>query len=382
MKKICFITAVPGTAHSFLRKHMEALCEEYKVHYVCNEPDESKILVSHDGYKCVDIHRSISLVNDFKAVWDLYKYFKSEKFDVVHSVTPKAGLVTALAGWLARVPSRVHIFTGQVWATKTGAMRFLLKSLDKLIAILNTNLLVDGEGQRQFLIQQGVLKESNSCVLANGSITGVELDKFITSDEVRARERNKFGFSETDVVYAFLGRLNHDKGIGELYAAFDNLASEYDNAKLIFYGTDEEGYDPKADTYHNIKRGANYFFPGRTSQPFEALQVADVFVIPTWREGFGMSIIEAQGLGLPVITSDVYGVVDASVEGETGLRCRVGDVNSLYENMVAYHNNPNMRKEHGLAGRKRVKELFDNKVVTQAWVEYYNVLVKCYEKLD
>ena len=376
MKKICFITAVPGTAHSFLRKHMEALREDYKVYYVSNEPDESKILVPRDGYKCVDIHRSISLVNDLKAVWALYKYFKAEKFDVVHSVTPKAGLVTALAGWLARVPRRVHIFTGQVWATKAGAMRFLLKSLDKLIALLNTNLLVDGEGQRQFLIQQGVLKDSNSCVLANGSITGVELDKFVVSDDVRLRERSKFGFKADDVVYVFLGRLNHDKGIGELFVAFDKLVSEYDNAKLVLYGTDEEDYDQKVEKFPNIKRGVNYFFPGRTSQPYEALQVADVFVIPTWREGFGMSIIEAQGLGLPVITSDAYGVVDASVEGVTGLRCKVGDVESLYERMVEYQNNPTIRSEHGAAGRKRVEELYDNKVVTKAWVEYYSRITK------
>lgn len=374
MIKICFITAVPGTAHSFLRKHMEALRAEYKVCYVSNEPDESKILVQYDGYKCVDIHRNISIWSDLKAVFALYNYFKAEKFDVVHSVTPKAGLLTALAGWLARVPCRIHIYTGQVWATKTGPMRSLLKFLDKVIAKLNTNLLVDGEGQRQFLIEQGVLKELNSCVLANGSITGVELDKFVISDEVRTRERSKFGFKESDVVYIFLGRLNHDKGIGELYAAFNKLVSEYDNAKLVFYGSDEEGYDQKVEEYPNIKRGVNYFFPGRTSQPYEALQVADVFVIPTWREGFGMSIIEAQGLGLPVITSDAYGVVDASVEGETGLRCKVDDVESLYKSMVLYHNNPKLRDEHGSAGRKRVEELYDNTVVTQAWVEYYRAL--------
>lgn len=374
MKKICFITAIPGTAHAFLRRHMEAMREDYKVYYVCNEPDESKVLVPRDGYKCVDIHRNISIVNDLKSVWTLYKYFKSEKFDVVHSVTPKAGLLTALAGWLARVPRRIHIYTGQVWATKTGPMRSLLKFLDTVIAKLNTHLLVDGDGQRQFLIEQGVLKESNSCVLANGSITGVELDKFVVSYETRTRERDRFGFKESDVVYIFLGRLNHDKGIGELFSAFDKLVSEYDNAKLVFYGTDEEGYDQKVEEYPNIKRGVNYFFPGRTSQPYEALQVADVFVIPTWREGFGMSIIEAQGLGLPVITSDAYGVVDASVEGETGLRCKVGDVESLYKSMVLYHNNPKLRAEHGSAGRKRVEELYDNRVVTQAWVEYYRAL--------
>ena len=374
MIKICFITAVPGTAHSFLRKHMEALRAEYKVCYVSNEPDESKILVQYDGYKCVDIHRNISIWSDLKAVFTLYKYFKAEKFDIVHSVTPKAGLLTAIAGWLARVPRRIHIYTGQVWATKTGPMRAMLKFMDKLIAKLNTNLLVDGEGQRRFLIEQGVLKESNSCVLANGSITGVELDKFVVSDEVRISERAKFGFKESDVVYIFLGRLNHDKGIGELLVAFDKLVAEYDNAKLVLYGNDEGDYDHTVESYPNIKRNVNYFFSGRTSQPFEALQVADVFVIPTWREGFGMSIIEAQGLGLPVITSDAYGVVDASVEGKTGLRCKVGDVESLYQSMVLYHNNPKLRAEHGSAGRKRVEELYDNKVVTQAWVEYYRVL--------
>lgn len=374
MKKICFITAVQGSAYSFLRDHMAALRKEYEVYYVCNEPDINKIMVPFDGYHCVDIHREISLINDLKALWQLYRYFREEKFDAVHSVTPKAGLLTAIAGWLAGVPRRIHIYTGQVWATKKGLMRVLLKFLDKVTAKLDTNLLVDGDGQRSFLIEQGVLKESNSCVLANGSITGVKLDEFTVSDEVRTRERGKFGFKESDVVYIFLGRLNHDKGIGELLSAFNRLVSEYDNAKLVFYGADEEGYDQKADAFPNIKRGINYFFPGRTSQPFEALQVADVFVIPTWREGFGMSIIEAQALALPVITSDAYGVVDASVDGETGLRCKVGDVESLYQSMVLYHSNLKMRAEHGSAGRKRVEELYDNRVVTQAWVEYYRAL--------
>lgn len=375
MKKICFVTAIPGTAYAFLRNHMSGLHNEgYKVYYVSNEPDQSKVLVLHDGYKYIDIQRNIHLIKDFKALWHLYRYFRKERFDAVHSVTPKAGLLTAIAAFFARVPVRVHIFTGQVWATKSGIMRSILKFMDKVIAKLDTDLLVDGEGQRQFLIQQGVLSEENSKVLANGSIAGVELNKFIISSDIRTRERSSFGFTEQDVVYIYLGRLNHDKGIGELFTAFDRLASECSNVKLVLYGSDEEGYDKKINDFSNIKRGINYFFPGRTSKPYEALQVADVFVIPTWREGFGMSIIEAQGLGLPVITSDAYGVVDASVEGETGLRCKVGDVESLYKSMVLYHNNPKLRARHGSAGRKRVEELYDNTVVTQAWVEYYHKL--------
>lgn len=154
-KKICFVTAIAGTAESFLRDHMAALRKDYEVYYVSNEPDEMKIRVAHDGYHCVNIQRGISLKNDLVAVWRLYRYFRKMKFDAVHSVTPKAGLVTALASWMARIPHRTHIFTGQVWATSTGMMRWLLKSLDKVIACLDNHVLVDGKSQREFLVKRG-----------------------------------------------------------------------------------------------------------------------------------------------------------------------------------------------------------------------------------
>ena len=377
MKKICFIVAIPGTAQSFLYSHMTNLCEFYDVHLIAKfSSDEEKIVFENIGVVChsAPIERRIRLMADLKALCAISKIFKSEKFTAVHSVTPKAGLLTSIAGWLAKVPYRIHTYTGQVWATKAGYIRILLKTMDKVIAGLNTNLLVDGDGQRNFLIGQKVIHKHNSCVLANGSITGVELDKFVISKAIRDRERSKFKFKEHDVVFIFLGRLNHDKGIGELYAAFNQLVLKCKNAKLVLYGTDEEGYDSRINKFPNIKRSINYFYPGHTSQPYESLQVGDVFVIPTWREGFGMSVIEAQALGLPVITSDAYGVVDASVEGVTGLRCRVGDFASLFEAMQMYYNNPNLRNQHGLAGRKRVQELFDNRVVSQAWVDFYRNL--------
>lgn len=377
MKKICFIVAIPFTAEAFLYKHMKCLSERYEVHLVANFPSEEKQKMFRDaGVTChwAPIQRQISLWADLKAVFALRKIFREEKFHSVHSVTPKAGLLTSIAGWIARVPHRIHIFTGQVWSTQRGFMRFLLKTMDRMIALLNTEILVDGEGQRQYLIEENVLKENNSLVLANGSIAGVELDKFVVSEEIRARERAKFNIKDTDVVFVFLGRLNHDKGIGELLEAFDRLAAEHTDARLVLYGPDEDRYDQKANEYPNIRRDVNYHYPGHTSQPYESLQAGDVFVIPTWREGFGMSVIEAQGLGLPVITSDAYGVVDASVDRVTGLRCRVGDVDSLYDRMVEYYENPEMRIQHGIRGKERVEELFDNRVVTQAWIDFYGSL--------
>ena len=136
----------------------------------------------------------------------------------------------------------------------------------------------------------------------------------------------------------------------------------------------EEEFDKKVSNYPNIKRDWNFFYPGLTKTPYNALQSGDVFVLPTWREGFGMSVIEAQALGLPVITSDAYGVCDASVPNETGLRCKVNDPESLYTCMKVYYQHPEMRKRHGMAGRKRVEKYFDHNIVTNAWVEFYNNL--------
>ena len=378
-KKIGFVTALPGSARAFLMEHFKFLLQEYEVHLVTNYKSDDEVKEFEEmGIVChkVDLHRAISIGADLKALFLLRKLFRREKFDAVHSVTPKAGLLSSTAGWFARVPKRIHIFTGQVWATRKGAMRLLLKVMDKFTALFCTNLLVDGEGQRQFLIKEGVLKEKNSKVLADGSIAGVKLERFAISQEIRVVEREKLGLKDDDVCFIFMGRLNHDKGIGELYEAFNKLIPECPKAKLILYGNDEEGYDPQAENYENIKRNDNYFYPGRTPRPFDALQAGDVFVLPTWREGFGLSVIEAQGLALPVITSDAYGVVDASVDGVTGLRCKVGDSLSLYESMKKYYDNPKMRLAHGKAGHERVVNLFDSKRVSRAWVEYYREIIK------
>lgn len=370
-KSICFVTAIAGSATSFLKDHMGALQKEYIIYYVCNEPDESRIDVAHDGYHCVNIQRGICIGRDLKAVWQLYRYFRKMKFDAVHSVTPKAGLVTALAGFMARVPNRTHIFTGQVWANKTGVMRWLLKAMDKIITMLDNHLLVDGEGQRQYLIKESVLKEYNSKVLGKGSICGVNLERFALSDEVRREKRREIELLPNQVVYVFMGRLNHDKGLYELLPAFDKLVKECPNAFLLLFGSDEENVASHFCEYTHLQPN-NFRYYGRTSEPQKMLQAGDVFVLPTYREGFGSSVIEAAALGLPTICSDAYGVMDAMVDEETGLRCHVGDVESLYQCMKRLYDDKELREQMGKAGRERVIRDFDGKVVTQKWVEFYH----------
>ena len=370
-KTICFVTAIAGTAESFLRDHIVALRKEYVVYYVSSESEEKNIRVEHDGYHSVDIQRGISIWKDLKAVWHLYRYFRKMKFDAVHSVTPKAGLVTAMAAWMAGIPHRTHIFTGQVWATKQGFSRWMLKAIDKLIAGLDNHILVDGKSQRSFLVKEGVLKEDQAEVFCNGSIAGVNAERFVPDAVARKDERDKIGIKEDVVTYIFLGRFNHDKGIDELYEAFNRLAAEEKDIFLLLVGDDEEGYLDKVSAYINIKEGENFHNYGLTRQPERVLNAGDVFVLPTYREGFGSSVLEAACIGLPCICSDAYGVLDAYIPNETGLQCHVGDAESLYQCMKNMHDDKNMVAEMGRKSRERALKDFNVKPISENWLKFY-----------
>lgn len=376
-KKICFVSARPGSIKTFLSNHIAALSKDYDVYMVANFSDQTidPIPGVKETYN-VKIMRPISLAADLKAVSKLTQYFKKMKFDAVHSLTPKAGLITALAAKRARIKQRTHIFTGQVWATRKGAMRKLLQTMDKVIVALDNHILVDGESQRQYLIKNKILTERNSQVLGAGSICGVDVERFNPSPQEREKQRNSLGLSDDKIVFAFMGRLNRDKGVYELFQAFNDILPVCPNAYLIMFGRDEGNCMEHLREYPNIIDGVNFKYCGATPTPQNSLQAADVFVLPTYREGFGMSIIEASCLKLPVICSDAYGVADTIVENETGVRCKVGDVSSLAEAMKFMYNRPDERKRLGENGRKRVLDFFAGHKIVQAWIDFYNEILK------
>lgn len=375
-KKICFVVAVPGTAQSFLKDHIKALAENYDVYLVVNLVNSPDFALEglreiHD----VSIVRNISVAKDCKTVLDLAAYFRKMKFDAVHSVTPKAGLVTALAARLAGIKNRIHIYTGQVWATRTGIMRRLLKTIDKLIATSNNHILVDGESQRQFLIAEGVVTDRKSKVLGAGSICGANTIRFTPHDNIRLQQRDLMNIPKDKVVFTFMGRLNRDKGVFELLSAFNELVTTSPNSFLLIFGKDEENCLSKINEYPNIHAGDNYLYFGPTTTPQLSLQAADVFCLPSYREGFGMSVIEASCLGLPVICSDAYGLADTMVDNETGLRCKVADIPTLVDAMKYLYEHPHERLRMGENGRNRVLELFAGEKIVGAWCNFYKSLL-------
>lgn len=375
-KKICFVVAAPTSADGFLTEQIILLRKEYEVYLAANGDygEEWKKVDINDFYS-FPIMRQISLWEDLKSVWCLYRYFRRMGFDAVHSLTPKAGLVCALAAFFARVKHRSHTFTGQVWATRKGVMRFMLKSLDWLTAHLDNHIFADGTGQMNFIVKEGVVSPRKISVMAHGSICGVRVDRFEPSEVVRSEKRHELGIPNDKIVYIFLARLNVDKGIYELLKAFNNMVTRCKDAYLLLFGWDEHDVARHFPEYKNLIDGVNYKYCDFTNEPHNMLKASDVFVLPTYREGFGVSVIEASCVGLPVITSDAYGVVDASVHGVTGYHVPVGSVNELQEAMEKLYFDKSLREELGKNGRERILREFRSEIVANAWLDFYHSLL-------
>jgi glycosyltransferase involved in cell wall biosynthesis len=242
-KTICFVVSSPWTVKAFMSNHILKLSEFYDIYLVANFSGFEKELLNDLPLKHIEnigINRRVAVFKDLKALFLLIRYFKENNFDAVHSVTPKAGLLGIIGARLAGLKVRIHIFTGQVWHTKRGLLKKLLMFLDRLIVSNATFILVDGETQRQFLIENDIVESSNSKVLGNGSISGVDVAKFKPDLKVRMQVRQELGINNDEVVFMFLGRMNRDKGIPELAVAFDNISQNNKKARLLLVGDDEE----------------------------------------------------------------------------------------------------------------------------------------------
>jgi len=370
-KSICFIIATPLTANAFLLKHFEYLSKYFDIYLVANFEENTSISFSSiyvKEIKHIGIHRNISPIKDLEALFLLRKYLSEKQFDAVQTVTPKAALLGILAAKMAQIKIRVHIFTGQVWHTKKGVFKSLLKSIDRLIVFCATNILVDGESQRQFLIQNKIITKKNSSVLGKGSISGVDVGRFVPTAVNRNKFRKEKNIS-SEVVFLFLGRINRDKGVLDLAQAFARLNNKYTQSKLVLVGPDEEGLE--SQICEICPNDSSVLFYGSTGKPEEVLQMGDVFCLPSYREGFGTSVIEASLLELPIICSDTYGLMETIIDNKTGLRHEVGNIDSLYLQMEKMMLDEDLRLRLGVNGRKYVLDHFSSNTISQKWVNWY-----------
>ena len=374
--RICIVVAAPLTLKAFMLGHLEALARIVEVTVVANfAPEDASFPWPAEITRvAIPIARPIAPWADLVALLALFRLFRTRHFDLVHSITPKAGLLAMLAGALAGVPLRLHSFTGQVWVTRAGLMRTLLKSADRLIARLATQVLADSASQRAFLIAQGVVAASKSAVLTKGSFCGVDTARFRPDPAARERVRRRHGIPPDAVVFLYLGRIIRDKGLLDLAHAFAEAGARHPNAHLLLVGPDE-GHLRAALTSAAADCAVRLHSAGLTNRPQEYFAAADIFCLPSYREGFGTTIIEAAASGVPAIGSRIYGITDAIVGGETGLLFEAGEVQQLARNMRTLAGDEGLRARMGENARERAVRDFSSTVVTAALLEYYEALL-------
>ena len=368
-RKICFVTSTAMTVNAFLQGPIKMLAENNEVYVVTNLMVGDSISALKDPQKVISIPlaREVSPVKDLKALFALIRLFRKQQFDAVHSVTPKAGLLAMLAAFVAHVPLRVHTFTGQVWASKKGIKRFLLKCIDILIAALTTHNLIDSPSQRDFLVSEKVISKSKAFVFEKGSISGVDLSKFKPDAEARLAIRKQLKIEDNKLVFLFIGRLNIDKGVLDLAQAFSQIKNE--NLHMLFVGPDEQNMQAEIKNLQYNK--ANIHFIGYTDMPEAFMAAADVLCLPSYREGFGSVLIEAAAVGLPSIASRIYGITDAVIDHETGLLHEPHDINAIQSLIELIAEDEALRTKLGQQARARAIKDFSSELITQAWVDFY-----------
>ncbi len=318
----------------------------------------------------IGIERAMRPWLDFWALWSMYQLFKSSKPDAVHTITPKAGLLGMIAAWMAGVPVRVHSFTGQVWVTKSGLMRYILMAADFLISYFATDILVDSPSQRQFLIDHGIIKSGKSEVLGQGSICGVDTHRFKPDSEDRNKLRDELGVSDDQILLLYLGRLNRDKGVLDLADAFKKLAEKNHSLVLALVGPDEE------DLFLQIHSRCENLLDrvirhGFTNTPERYMRASDLFCLPSYREGFGSSVIEAAASGTPTVASKIYGLTDAVIDEQTGWLHGPGDVEDLVLKISYAISDINRLRVVGNQARDHVVNKFSQELITGAMVNFY-----------
>jgi len=372
MKKICLVVSSLYTVEVFLLDQLSALSKLYDVTLIANTEDLS--FLEERGIKAkiisAPIERKINPIKDIMALFYLFNLFRKNAFDLVHSVTPKAGLLAMIAAAFAGVPVRIHMFTGQVWGTRSGAMQLLLKTADRVTAWLATHILVDSFSQQDFLLQNNVISKNKSFVLAQGSISGVNISRFKPDPKQHLKIRHKYEIPETSLVFLYMARLTRDKGALVMAEAFSRFSENDSLAHLFIVSPDEEGLRPLI--YEMCHKCIDRIhFVDFTSLPEEYMASADIFCLPSYREGFGTVLINAAAVGIPAIASRIYGSVDAIVEGVTGLLHEAGNVNELICKMKQLSSDTALREKIGENARLRVISDFSEEVVTAAVIAFY-----------
>lgn len=358
----------------FLLEHIRTLAGSFALTLIVKDDAPELAALLPCRIVSLRLERDIAPLADLRAFLVLWRHFRAERYQLVHTLTPKAGLLGMLAARLAGVPARLHTFQGEVWVTRRGALRWLLRNLDRLVAWLATDLLVVSASEREFLIASGLIPAAKSQVLSHGSIAGVDCERFKPDATARAALRAELGIPADAPVFLFLGRLKRDKGVLDLARAFAALAREDEACHLLIVGPDEENLLPEIELSCAACR-SRVHIAGLSAVPERYMNATDLLCLPSYREGFPVTVIEAAATGVPAIGARIYGMIDAIAEGETGVLFDAGDIGQLAQCMRTLAGDADQRRRMGQRARERALREFAQTQLTAALLAHYRELL-------
>lgn len=380
MKKLKIIrtSTIPLSLNSFCRDMLRELNEKYEVVAVSTPEPALVELAEREGVRtiAVPMERHISLWRDVVSLVRMAWVFRQERPAMVHSMTPKAGLICMMAGWLTRVPVRVHTFTGLVWPTSTGLQRKVLMLTDKLTCACATHIIPEGEGVKNDLINGGITKKPLR-VLGYGSCKGIDLEYFQVSEKLKVKSEK---LKKPDVfTFLFVGRITRDKGVNELVEAFVRLHRECPETLLLLVGGYEDSLDPiKLSTkalIEQVGNGIEAVGPKYGDELLDYYASSDCLVLPSYREGFPNTPLEAGAMGVPCIVTDINGSKEIIHNGMNGLIVPPKDADAIYEAMRRMLHDRDMRKRMAANARPMIAERFDSRYVRLCLYEFYDEIL-------
>ncbi len=371
MKKIFIITTVPITLKAILKDQPKYLSSYFNVHLLSTPGSDLASVGAEEGVSTIGINleRGISPVKDLLSIIKMILILLKYKPDMVHSYTPKAGLVSMVASFICRVPVRIHTFTGLIFPTSKGINRKILKFIDKLICFCSTTVIPEGNGVKYDLINNEITKKPLN-IIGNGNIAGVDLEYFsILNKKIDGKIiRSMFSIPKESFVFCYVGRFTPDKGFYELYDAFLKMPN---NCHLLLVGNQDKRVPLAKEFMAKVNLHSRIHQTGYLDDIRNALICSDVLVLPSYREGFPNTPLQAGSMSLPSIVSNVSGSNEIITEGFNGWVAEPRSVESLYSKLNAAMLS-NKLDIIGANARQNVVAKFDRENYLALLVEFYN----------